>query len=231
MGKKNRNIGNVIGIVFAIVFILTVIAMIYFFRVNPPVGAFLLGSVFFVMGILAIIADGGIRLEEAWILLFPIAGLGCMGVSAAYIWNFSFLKNIRLGRDRIIMLLVLLLFFVTGAWMNVKELLTDKRKKGIYTYAIQAKCIDVKDTCDGEGNKEYIPVFQYTYNGKEYVHTGYWAYHKGAPCANQYYKLLLNPENPAEAWFPDKPLKWYRFLMGGIFMVLPLIVAYKMLWG
>lgn len=230
MEKKNRNIGKVIGIVFTIAFILTVIAMIYFFRVKPPVGVFLLGSMFFVMGILAIIA-GGISLKEAWILLFPIVGLGCMGVSATHIWNFSFLKDIRLDRDRIIVLLVVLLFFITGLWMIVKEPLADKRKKRIYTYAIQAKCIDVKDTSSGEGSTAYIPVFQYTYNGKEYVHAGYWDYHKGAPCVNQYYTLLLKPENPEEAWFPDRPLKWTRFLMSVVFMLLPLIVAYKFLWG
>lgn len=230
MGKKNRNLGGVIGTVFAIVLILAVIAMIYFFQVNPPVGVFLLGTIFFVMGILAIIA-GGIRLEEAWVLLFPIAGLGCMGVSATYIWNFSFLKDIRLDRDRIIVLLAVLLFSITGLFMSVKEPLADKRKKRIYTYSIQAKCIDVKDTCGGEGSTAYIPVFQYTYDGKKYVHSGYWDYHKGAPCVNQYYTLLLNPENPAEAWFPDRPLKWTRLLMSVIYMLLPLIVAYKFLWG
>ncbi len=230
MGKKNRNPGGVMGIVFAIALVLAAIAMIYFFQVNPPVGVFLLGSIFFVMGIAAIIA-GGISLKEAWVLLFPIAGLGCMGVSAAYIWSFSFLKDIRLDRDRIIVLLVVLVFFITGLWMIVKEPLADKRKKRIYTYSIQAKCIDVKDTCGGDGSTAYIPVFQYTYDGKEYVHSGYWDYHKGAPSVNQYYTLLLNPDNPAEAWFPDKPLKWFRFLMSVVYMLILLIVAYKFLWG
>ncbi|MBD5543542.1 MAG: hypothetical protein HDR01_04665 [Lachnospiraceae bacterium] len=229
MGKKNRNLDGVIGIVFVIVMILTVIAMIYFFQVNPPVGVFLLGSIFFVLGIFAIM-KGGISLKEAWVLLFPLVGLECMGVSATYIWSFSFLKDIRLDRDKIIVLLVVLLFFITGLWMVVKELLADKRKKRIYTYAIQAKCIDVKETCGGEGSTVCIPVFQYTYEGKEYVHSGYWDYHKGAPFVNQYYTLLLKPENPAEAWFPDRPLKWTRFLMSVVFMLLPLIVAYKFLW-
>lgn len=230
MEKKSSIIGKVIGIVFAIAFIAAVIAMIYFFNVNPPVGVFLLGCVFLAMGILAI-ATEGIRLKEAWILLFPLVGFGCMAVSASYIWSFSFFWNIRLERDTIIVLLVLLLFFVVGLWMIVKDLLTEKKKKLIYTYEVQAKCIDVKESCDGEGSREYIPVFQYLYNETEYVHTAYWAYHKGAPCVNQYYTLMLNPENPAEAWFPNRPLKRFWFLMAGIFMVVPLIVAYKMLWG
>lgn len=230
MEKKSYKIGKIIGIVFAIFFIVALVAMIYFFRANAPIGVFLLGCVFLVMGILAIVTEG-IRLEEAWILLFPFVGLGCMGVSASYIWSFSFLKNIRLDKDRIVALLVLLLFFIVGLGMNVKEVLIDKRKKRIYTYAIQAKCIDVKDSCDGEGNREYIPVFQYNYNGTEHVYTAYWAYHKDAPEINQYYTCLLNPENPADAWFPDKPLGWFRFIMGSIFMAIPLIVAYKMLWG
>lgn len=230
MEKKSSVIGKVIGIVFAIAFIAAVIAMIYFFNVNPPVGVFLLGCVFLAMGILAI-ATEGIRLKEAWILLFPLVGLGCMAVSASYIWSFSFFKDIGLERDKIIALLALLLFFVVGLWMLVKELLADKRKKRIYTYKVQAKCIDVKESCDGEGNREYIPVFQYRYNETEYVHTAYWAYDKGAPCVNQFYMLMLNPQNPADAWFPDKPLRWFRFLMPGIFVVVPLIVAYKLLWG
>lgn len=230
MGKKNRNLGGVMSIVFVVGLILAVIAMIYFFQVNPPVGVFLLGSIFFAVGIFSIIA-GGLSLKEAWVLLFPIAGLGCMGVSATYIWSFSFLKDIRLDRDGIIVFLVVLVFFITGLWMIVKEPLADKRKKRIYTYSIQAKCIDVKDTCGGDGSKEYIPVFQYTYDGKEYVHSGYWDYHKGAPCVNQYYTLLLNPENPAEAWFPDRPLKRFRFLMSIIYMLILLIAAYKFLWG
>lgn len=246
MEQKNSAKSIIISILFVVGFFSAMIAMVYFSRRNPPVCVFIFGMVFFVVGTL-VIGSTGLKLDTAWILLFPAVGLACMVVSATYIWEFPAMKDMHIDKEKIIVTLVLLLFFVVGAGISFGNKLLSKKRKGIYTYPIEAKCIEVRISYNN-GHRYYEPVLQYYYNGEEYV------FDTGTnQCINKdemgefqnllqnslrlsagpdhgsigrYYTLMINPDNPKEAWFHSKTAESIMFGMGLVFMGMSMVAFY-----
>lgn len=216
------------GIGFLIAFLSAVIAMVYNLQHNPPVGIFIFGAIFFGVGTLVLVFNK-IKLENVWVVLLPLIGLGCMVVSATYIWDLSWVKDMKIDREKLAAFLIILLFFLVGVYICFMGFYSNHKKKRIYAYSVLAKCIDL-ETYTAEGSIMYMPVFQYTYNGIEYIYKVNYGVGIKTASVGKCYKLLLNPNNPSDALFPLKIFLVLSLILGGGFAVVAIVSGYYLIF-
>ena len=92
--KEKSGPMKAINTLIVILFVSAMVGMVYFSQTRPPISVFIVGDVFFFMGILGIFTNG-LTLENSFLLIFPFSGAIVMLISASFIWSFSILEKIR----------------------------------------------------------------------------------------------------------------------------------------
>lgn len=243
--KRTKDI--IISILVLVGFFSAAIGMYHFSDTNPAVSIFIFGTLFFVFGVYAIVS-GQIHLDTVWLLIFPVVGFACMAISATHIWDFEILKQVEFDEGKLVASLMLLLFFIVGAALSFGRLVLIKKKNSIFTYELGAECIDTRVCYDSDGHRQYKPILRYYYNEKEYIfdtHKGICICTEGVEEPYSFlsngagqnsnkigriYPVKINPENPVEAWRPDKYNDITLFIVGLAFMGMSLISFYYLLF-
>ena len=123
-------------------------------------------------------------------------------------------------------IVVLAFFFCIGAGMFFGSILYRKKKKENCTYSVQTQCIDLRKKSDSDGDL-YSPVYQYYYNGREYIYKSKVSSNAKPPELYGYYEIKINPENPEDIWFPNRAV--VGPIVGIMLMVVSILIAFSLL--
>ena len=218
--KEKSGPMKAINTLIVILFVSAMVGMVYFSQTRPPICVFIVGAVFFFMGILGIFTNG-LTLKNSFLLIFPFSGAIVMLISASFIWSFSILEKIRENIEYVIPIALVVSFFCIGVGMFLGSILYRKKKKENCTYIVQAQCIDLREDPVEE---LYSPVYRYYYNGCEYTYKSNFSSNIKPPVLNEYYEIKINPKHPEEAWISQNSVT--VTILGIIFMMLSMLIAF-----
>ena len=223
--KETSGLKKIISTLIVIVMISAMAGMVCFAQTRPQVSAFIAGAFFFFVGVLGIV-NNRLTLENSFILIFPFAGALIMLIAASFIWDVPFLAKIRENIEVVFPIVVLAFFFCIGAGMFFGSIVYRKKKKENCTYSVQAQCIDLRKKSDSDGDL-YSPVYQYYYNGREYIYKSKVSSNAKPPELYGYYEIKINPENPEDIWFPNRAV--IGPIVGIMLMVVSILIAFSLL--
>ena len=113
--KEKSGPMKAINTLIVILFVSAMVGMVYFSQTRPPICVFIVGAVFFFMGILGIFTNG-LTLENSFLLIFPFSGAIVMLISASFIWSFSILEKILENIEYVIPIALIVSFFCIGVY-------------------------------------------------------------------------------------------------------------------
>ena len=132
--KEKSGPMKAINTLIVILFVSAMVGMVYFLQTRPPICVFIVGAVFFFMGMLGIFTNG-LTLENSFLLIFPFAGAIVMLISASFIWSFSILeKNSRKYRIRHSYCIDSIIFLYWCGYVSWVDTLPKKEKRKLYLY-------------------------------------------------------------------------------------------------
>lgn len=174
MEKKQYTVGEtLLGILFLVWFFASIIALLMTAKTYPWLALVIFGQYFLVFGFIALVNMLKNDNFTPIILLFIIVGAGV--ASWGLIMQYGN-KELQEKFEKMIPYLGLGLFGVVGA-LSLLNTVVRKRREEKCTQLVTAICVKIKKkmtqtTTNGVGEKEIrhlvCPVFQYTYNGKNY---------------------------------------------------------------
>lgn len=194
---------------------------------------FIMGAFFFVVGIIGI-CNNKPSLDNLGILLFPLIGAVLMIVTAANIWDIPALSYIKENIEFVVPLLFLALFFIVGIALILIGTIGRIIKKTVCTYEIQAQCIAHRTRTFYSGGEDlsfhhrirrYSPIWQCTYNGKEYTSkSNIWSSMR-PPDMQESYQIFINPSKPKQFYSPEFNDYFVWLLLGILFTFFAIIGA------
>ena len=178
-------------------------------------------------------------MDNLVILLFPIIGAVLMIVTAANIWDIPALSYIKENMNLVVPLLFLALFFVVGIVLILAGTIGKVIIKTACTYEIQAQCIDGRartfsfggeDLRSSHRSRRYSPIWQYTYNGKEYTSkSNTWSTMR-PPDTQEFYRIFINPSKPEQFYSPEFN-NYFTWLILGILFTFFAIIGFGYLYA
>ncbi len=225
--KKNQYSfkSKLIGTIFLIIFILSIIGIIYFSSTKPSMSVFFFGVIFFFVGIY-IISSAGINKNSLPILIFPFTGAETMLFSGIYTFgnpeNKAFVINI-------LPFIILATLFLVGASLVVGKILIDKYNKAHFTESVLAECTELKSSYD-EGVNTYCPVFSFYYNGQIYKVCDEQYSNVNIPQINEKYEIFINPDNPTEYYIKSSINSFIIIIFGVVFMIVSTLITFIFLF-
>lgn len=192
---------------------------------------FIMGAFFFIVGIIGI-CNNKPSLDNIVILLFPVIGAVLMIVTAANIWDIPALSYIKENMNLVVPLLFLALFFVVGIVLILAGTIGRIIRKAVCTYEIQAQCVSLRrrnfhssvEDLSSPIRSVYNPIWQYTYNGKEYTSKSSYTWSTMRPPDRQeFYRIFINPSKPEQFYSPEFNSYFVWLILGILFTFFAII--------
>lgn len=230
-GEKGKG-GKVLGIIFLIIFLGSMLGIVLFASINPNMSIFLFGLVFASVGLFAL-APGQASGAKPMLAVFALIGLTIMAISGFLMWGPENAGEIVESK---IPLILALGFFIVGVIMIVYPISVKiKRSKIAYT-EITAICSDVLSKISyrkTNGRRRrvtmYCPVYTFYYNGVNYtVKENFYS----NPCTVQTgdeCKLFINPQKPTDFYSTLASGHAILIVLGIVLMVISGIVMFTFL--
>ncbi len=212
--------GKIVGTIFILIFIISVLGMIYFSSTKPSMSVFLVGLTFFFAGIY-LFTTVDLDRKTMLFLIFPFGGAGMMIFSGIYTFGNSENKAFVLN---MLPFLIAGTLFLVGATIILHTISINKYNKTYCTESVMAECIEVKSQYD-EGTKLYCPVYSFYYNGKAYEVCNEEYNNVVVPKINEKYEIFINPDKPTEYYTQSSAKSFVKIFLGVLLMIIPTLIA------
>ena len=211
MNKDSKS--SLIGIIFIIWFIGSIISMVYFSKINEYYTIMIFGQYFLVFGIIPLKSAKG--MEKLMSVPFILVGLCCILIP--YLIMNPEVLSISLNWDAIIPILLILAFIIAGLAMIFIPIINKNRLKKVCTIMVSAKIIDYKYTYGDNGNKLYSPIYEFDFNGKKHNVSNEVYSNIGNKPIDTIVNLMINPNNPEE-YIDNSKVNKFLLVLGIIFL-------------
>lgn len=229
-GKENKGnsspLQKAIAAVFLVWFFGSVIAMIYFSKSSAPcLVATVLGQLFLIIGIAAIISTIKNRSFQIFVLIFPVIGALCLFFSMYY----HFVPEKREEIMNMIPTFAIILFFLVGLVIFLTAIINPIQLRKKCTMSILGKVVELKKRYNG-GTATYSPVYEIYFRGETIRLSNDFYTNISVPKEGETYEIFINPDNPKQFYQPSQSGKVNIFLMvfGFFFMAVPALCFYMM---
>lgn len=207
----NKKISSTIfGLLFLIWFFGSMALMFYFAKVQSNVyyALMVFGQYFLVFGLIPLFKKKLIGLP------FFLVGLACI-IVPFFMLN-SQLLPVKINWDGVIPLLLVSVFVIAGFCLIIIPLYQRNKRKEICTVIVPAQIVDY-DTSYNEGTTLYAPIYEYTFNGKEYRICNHSYSNVGNRPVGTIINLKIDPNNPTV--FEDNHASIFVIIILGIFFL------------
>ncbi len=197
-----------IGIIFLIWFVGSLILIIHLSNVNPIYSVICFGQYFLVFGLIALC-------NKVWPgLIFAIIGLGIIIVSVL-----SLMPNLSINWDIVLPILLLSVFIIVGIGLMTIPTIVKIIKKKKTSFKVMGKVIDLEGAYE-EGTKVFAPVYEFYFNGKTYRVKSNVITNVGVPKIGEVLEIMIDPNNPEEFYVEEQNKTLTIILFGmGILLV------------
>ncbi len=225
--KVNGPFSYVISVFFLIWFFGSIGAMIFLSNNgSTDLCLAVFGQLFLIFGIIGTISMIKSKSFQAFVLLFPLIGAGCLFFSLTY----HFMPETREDMMNMIPYLMLALFFVIGLGIFIYGILGPVMLRKKCTQTIMGKVIKLQERYN-DGSKTYCPTFEIYYRSemKEICNKIYTNYY--VPQVGESVELCINPDNPDQFYIPsqNKSMGGFLIIFGLVFMAVPVISFFAMM--
>lgn len=212
---KNKAGQAIVSVVFLVWFIASIGLLIYFAKTGKTALTLsVLGQYFLVFGIIGLVgsvSDGGFKLKNLPILLFPLVGIGAIAGGIIIQYGSEELKKKSI--DALPMIFIIL-FIIIGVCLIIGGLYNALYLKLTCTEYVNAECVEVKKQYNRNHNEAYCPVYSFSYNGQNYKVCNEIYTNSYIPAVGQCYEVYINPNNPMKIYEP------LRVKGTGMFMII-----------
>ncbi len=219
---RSKTSDAIISVVFILWFVASIVGMIFVAKTGRTAlllalfGQFFL--VFGVIGLVSSISEGGFKLKQIPILIFPLVGAGA--ITAGFIIQYGS-EDFKAKCYDALPYIAILLFAIIGVGLIIAGLYNAFYLKLVCKEHVDAECVEVLVTKNSHGGEVWCPVYSYSYNGQNYKSSND-IYSNGIyPSVGQYYELYINPKNPMQFYEPHNSIRTGFFMaILGIFIVM-----------
>jgi len=212
---------TVISIIFILWFVASIAGMLYVSKTGRTALLLaLFGQYFFVFGIIGLvssISEGGFKLRQVPLLIFPLVGAG--SIAGGFIVQYGS-KELKDKSLEALPYICIILFAIIGLGLIIGGLYNSFYLKLVCKEYVNAECVDVMVTKNSHGGEVWCPVYSYYYNGQYYKSSND-IYSNGVyPSVGQNYELYINSKNPMQFYEPHNSIK-----TGAIMIIIGIVIV------
>lgn len=221
--EKRPNIkGTILGTIFVIWFIGSIVAMFYFGKVqsNGYYVCMIFGQYFLVFGLIALFCKQLIGLP------FFLVGLACIFIP--FLMLNPNLLPVELNWNGVIILLLIAAFVIAGLCLIIIPLYSKNKRLKTCSVTVPATIVEYNTTYD-EGTELYSPIYEYYFNGQKYKSSKNIFSNVGNKRKGSIINIKIDPNNPSV--FEDNHMSIIIPIILGIFfliMSLPIFIMILM---
>ncbi len=222
--KNKKKMSNLLGVLFLIWFLGSIIGMIYFSaKEQSHYVVMIFGQYFLVFGMIAFFnCKGKERLSS---MPFIVSGLACIIIP--FLMLHPELFDVSINWDAIIPLLAILVFVIAGLALIILPILHKRKSERICTKIVNATIIDYLHE-KNDRTDVYCPVYTFKFNNKEYkVSSNFYTNFDLKPVGS-IVELKINPNDPEEIWENATNLS-FSIILGILFLVVSVPILLFML--
>lgn len=163
-----------------------------------------------------------------------IAGICGVGMLALGIFTLFGTEEMKVAFDSYSDIFLCSTMLIVGAGMIIGNIISRCSAKKKYTYAVQAKCIQLLSPRDGHNvPRRLSPVYEFYYNGKTHRVMNSSFSNRGNPRAGEVREIFINPENLDGYYDPKRSnaISIGIALIGCFFIVMTVLVMYLLQRG
>lgn len=220
--QKESGKFNFKSVLFLLWLIGSIVGAVFSSKENSGITLMCLGNIFLVLGGIVCL-KGKFTLDKAWILIFPIVGLGIMIGGAVMEFGSA---NLLVNFQKLLPVLFASLFVIIGVGLIVFTLLRSKSKSERCSVKVTAVVKDMLKNYshrDGHSSITYCPVYEFYYSG-EYLEGCTNEYRNfDLPQVGQEVEIYVNPDEPKEIFIPSKKSLGFSVVIGAIFAIMGII--------
>lgn len=205
---------NLMGIIFIIWFIGSIVSMIYLSNINEYYAIMIFGQYFLVFGMIPLVKEKG--MDRLISVPFILVGLCCIVIP--YLMINPDILFINLNWNAIIPILIILAFIIAGFSMLFLPIINKKRLKKVCNVMVSAKLVDYKYTYSDNGNKLYSPIYEFEFNGKKHNVSNNMYSNIGVKPVDTIVNLMINPNDPEE-YIDNSQSNIIVIVLGVIFLI------------
>ena len=205
---------NLMGIIFIIWFIGSIVSMIYLSNINEYYAIMIFGQYFLVFGMIPLVKEKG--MDRLISVPFILVGLCCIVIP--YLMINPDILFINLNWDAIIPILLILAFIIAGFSLLFLPIINKKRLKKVCNVMVSAKLVDYKYTYSDNGNKLYSPIYEFEFNGKKHNVSNNMYSNIGVKPVDTILNLMINPNDPEE-YMDNSQSNIIVIVLGVIFLI------------
>ena len=205
---------NLMGIIFIIWFIGSIVSMIYLSNINEYYAIMIFGQYFLVFGMIPLVKEKG--MDRLISVPFILVGLCCIVIP--YLMINPDILFINLNWNAIIPILLILAFIIAGFSMLFLPIINKKRLKKVCNVMVSAKLVDYKYTYSDNGNKLYSPIYEFEFNGKKHNVSNNMYSNIGVKPVDTIVNLMINPNDPEE-YMDNSQSNIIVLFLGVIFLI------------
>ena len=220
---REKHKSSLIGIVFIIWFIASIIGLIYFSKINEYYTIMIFGQYFLVFGMIPLFkAEGSDKL-----ISIPFLSIGILGLVIPYLMMHSELLGFEINWESFLAFLGVLIFFLVGAALFITPIIKKNRLKKVCTETVSATIIK-HHTYYSDGKTMYCHVYSFKYINKEYKVSDNYYTNVGVKPVGTVVELKINPDNPNE-FLDNSSYYFISMTIGFVFLAVSIPVLIYLL--
>lgn len=190
--KEKSLFSKIMGIIFIVWFVCSIIAMLYLSKINTYYTIMIFGQYFFVFGFIPLKhAEGLDKLIGA---PFILVGLGAMVIP--YLIMNPVLLPFNIIWESLLAVLLFFLFILAGFALLLIPIINNNKLKKVCTLTVNANIIRYNKILSDKGRRLYCPVYYFEFNNQKYEVTNNKYSNFGNEPVETMVNLKINPNNP-----------------------------------
>lgn len=228
-GGKYTTGEKIFSVVFLSWFVLSIAALIATAKLQA-LGwtAIVFGQYFVVFGLAGLMNEIKAGFRHSIIIVFPVVGFAV--VISGFLWQFGN-EVVKENVVKHIPNMMAVVFLLVGILLLV-QVIIEKAEQKKCTFAVQAKCVEVKwhysTSKNGGSSKTYCPVYEYYYNGQ--VYTGSQEIYTNMIYVGEgeYREIFVNPDKPTVMYEKGMSSTFHlmSLMLGVLFVSVGAVVIY-----
>lgn len=215
MNGNNSLKGKIIGTLFLIWFIGSIVGLMYFSKINGYYTIMIFGQYFLVFSVIPLINSKG--MEKLFGVPFALVGLACIIIP--YVMMHPELVSFTIVWDSVIPLLLILAFIIAGLAMIIIPKKREQRLNKVCNVTVFATITSHDYTYSDKGTKLYAPIYSFEFNKQKYEISNNQYTNIGVKPVGTIVELKINPNNPKE-FLDNSSFSKLIIVMGVIFLII-----------